>query len=91
MQNRRYLRDTINEFPRLYIHENLCPYNKSIFDKCLRIKTAGFIKRLWTYNGVVNFMISENPKEPPKKIHHVSELKNDFIKYGNILEIGNVS
>ena len=42
MQNRRYLRDTINEFPRLYIHENLCPSNKSIFDKCLRIKTAGF-------------------------------------------------
>ena len=43
-------------------------YNKSIFEKCIQIKTVGFIKNVWTDNGIINFKMSENPNEPPKKM-----------------------
>ena len=48
-------------------------YNKSIFEKCTRMKTAGFSNKVWTHYGMVNFKIGENPNEPPKIIYNESD------------------
>ena len=43
---RRYIRDTIWEFPDLFIHESLCFKFKDIHDKCNDLKSRGFIEKL---------------------------------------------
>ena len=63
-----------NDFNRIYIIENLCPDNKQIFDKCYKLKSSNIIKRLWSFNGVVNIKFSESNDEWPTKIYHYSDI-----------------
>ena len=43
------------------------------------MRNIGEIKKLWTYNGVVHFKVTDDYNERPKKIIHDS----DFNKYFN--------
>ena len=43
------------------------------------MRSNGEIKKLWTYNGIVHFKITDEYNERPKKIIHDS----DFNKYFN--------
>ena len=78
LRQRKYLKDTIWEHPNIYIHENLCPRYRSIFEKCENLKARGMIKKVWTYNGIVNYKKSDNLNERPKKIFHDSDFNNYF-------------
>ena len=78
-QNRKYLKESFGrEFPDLYIFENLCPRYRSIFDSCMDLKNSGEIKKLWTFNGIINFKTSNNTYERPKKIFHINDLDKYF-------------
>ena len=63
-----------NDFNRIFIIENLCLDNKRIFDKCYKLKSDNIIKRLWSFNGVVNIKFSDSRDEWPTKIYHFSDI-----------------
>ena len=46
LYNRKHIRDTIHEYPNIYIHENLCPRYKSIFEECHELKINNNIKKI---------------------------------------------
>ena len=63
-----------NGFGNIYIIENLCPENKRIFDRCYKLKSQGIIKKLWSFNGVVNIKFSSDYEEKPTKIFHYDDI-----------------
>lgn len=75
LQSRRYLKDTIWEFPNIYIHDSLCPKHKNLYDRCNTLKINGTIKKLWTYNGIIHIKTSDNYREWPKKVYHLNDLE----------------
>ena len=64
--------------PWSYICENLCPRFKSIMEDCNELKTNGNIRKIWTFNGVINFKKTVNGNERPEKIFHVEDLNKYF-------------
>ena len=65
-------------FTNLRIMENLCPAYRSIFDSLSNLKRDGRIKKLWTFNGTVNFKFSDNINEKPNKVFHECDLNYFF-------------
>lgn len=84
MKNRKYVskieKNTISQTAtkNLFIHENLAPMNKEIFDFCVERKKAGEIHKVWTFKGVVNLVHTDNVQEKPTKIYHYDDLWNIF-------------
>ena len=74
LQNRKYIKNCTTEYPGIYIFENLCPRFKSIMEDCKKLKIDGDIKKIWTFNGIINFRKTINENEWPKKIFHVEDL-----------------
>ena len=54
--------------------ENLCPAFKSIFEEMKVLKNNGIIAKVWTYNGHVNYKMTDSDQEKPRVIYHDSEL-----------------
>ena len=77
-KNRKYIKETITEFPGLYIFENLCPRYRSIFEACTDLKNNGEINKIWTFNGCINIKTSNNTYERPKKLFHINDLDKYF-------------
>ena len=50
---------------------------RSIYESLQEEKEQGNIKELWTYNGVINYKLTDNNKEQSKKIY----VQNDFDKF----------
>ena len=73
LKNRRKLKNS-NNYKELYISENLCPAYKSIYDKCYKMKKDGIIKKMWTFNGIVNIKYSDSERERPLKLFHIDNL-----------------
>ena len=65
-------------FHHIYITENLCPSNRSIFDHLNNLKKNGELKRVWSYNGTVQFKFTDDPNEKSKKILHECDLNYYF-------------
>ena len=68
LQNRKKLslcRDI--GYRNLFMVENLCPSYRSIFESLSELKKRNKIKRLWSYNGTINFKFSDSTNEKPKK------------------------
>ena len=78
LQGRRYLRDTIHEFPNIYIHESLCHQNKDIYEQCLSLQNNGNIRKLWTYNGTIYVKKTSNYNERPKRITNTNDIHYHF-------------
>ena len=78
LQNRKYLKETIPEYPNLYLFENLCPRYKSIMDECKKLKNTGEIRKVWTFNGTINFKKTDSQNERPKKLFHIYDLNKYF-------------
>ena len=75
---RRYLNDTIWEFPDIFIHESLCFKFKDIQDICNEMKNQGLIRKIWTYNGIINIKKSDNFNDLPLKIYHMDDIMRYF-------------
>ena len=69
-------------YSNIYIIENLCPANKSIYDQLSHLKEEGIIKKIWTYNGIVNYKRTENEHEKPIKIFHEYDIDNIYNDIG---------
>ena len=65
-------------FKHLYITENLCPSNRSIFNNLSDLKRDGEINKVWSYNGTVHFKFKDDPNEKPKKVYHECDLNFYF-------------
>ena len=65
------------EYKNLFIFENLCPYNKKIFDKLYKMKKVKQIHGVWSYNGNVFMQISNNGEQ--YHIQHLSDI--DYYLY----------
>ena len=69
-------------YNNLYVVENLCPAFKSIFEELKQLKDEGFIKQVWSYNGVINYKQSDDEQEKPVKIFHENEVQNIYNELG---------
>ena len=65
-------------FRNLFFMENLCPAYRSIFETLNKHRSNGEIKKLWTYNGTVQFKYTDNPKEKSIKVFHECDLNFYF-------------
>ena len=61
---------------RLFINENLSPYFNKIAYQCRRLKREGKIMKVYSHEGIVH--IVRSVQEKPKKIIHMSDLKDMF-------------
>ena len=63
---------------KIFIHENLGPRAKKIFDFCLQQQREGHIFKVWTVKGVTNFIYENDRNEKPTQVYHYDELWNLF-------------
>ena len=75
LKNRRMLKN--GEYKGCYISENLCPYNRKLFNRLYKLKKTGHIHHVWTYNGSVYMCIEENGDT--KHVQHSSDI--DYYLY----------
>ena len=62
---------------KLYINENLCSNNKTMYEEARKLKKNGLIHSYWTFNGVVH--IKKNEREQyGKKILHLADFEDHF-------------
>ena len=61
---------------KLFINENLSPYFSKIAYHCRKLKRAGKIIKVYSYEGIIHIVKSEQEKS--KKIHHMNDLINMF-------------
>ena len=79
LKNKKNLQNCKNiGFNNLHIVENLCPSYKSIFESLTEFKYEGKIKKVWSFNGVINYKLSDNDNEHPTKIYHEKELDHFY-------------
>ena len=67
-------------YSNLFIMENLCPAYKSIFDDLTELKNEGLVKKVWSFNGTVNYKLTGDTNEKPVKNLHEWELENLYIE-----------
>lgn len=66
----------------LRIYENLCPVFRSIYENLQEEKSKGNISQVWTYNGIINYKLTDNETEKPKKIYVQNDFENLLYKLG---------
>ena len=65
-------------FYHLFMMENLCMSNRFIFEKLCELKNNGQIKRVWSFNGTVQFKYTDSQTEKSTKIYHECDLNYYF-------------
>ena len=75
LKNRRMLKN--GAYKGCYISENLCPYNRKLFNRLYKMKKEGHIHHVWSYNGFVYMCIEENGDT--KHVQHTSDI--DYYLY----------
>ena len=81
LDNSKKLSESSNTiYKKIFITENLCPLNKTIFNYLYKLKKDSKIKSVWTFNGNVYFKISGDYNERPIKIQHVHEVDDYLVE-----------
>ena len=75
LKNRRLLKN--GEYRGCYISENLCPYNRKLFNRLYKMKKSGDIHHVWSYNGSIYMTIDDNGDA--KHVQHSSDI--DYYLY----------
>ena len=76
LKNKRKLKNSNGNYRNIYIIENLCPFNKRIFNALYKKKKEGVINSVWTYNGLVYCTLVEDGDT--HHIEHIDELDSDL-------------
>ena len=63
------------DYKKLYIIENLCQANKSIFNYLYKLKKENKTRSVWSFNGSVYFKKSSTEDGFGQKIVHVDDIK----------------
>ena len=79
--NKRFLKERVPYVENLYISESLCPKYRELFDECYKLKNECKIMYLWTFNGIINFKLSDRINEKAKRILHENDLEFYFPRY----------
>lgn len=61
---------------KVYINNNLCPYNKMLWGKCKRLYENSLIDRFWVFNGSLYVAINED--DDGIKVDHLEKLRLRF-------------
>ena len=65
-------------YNNLKIVENLCPFFRSIFDDLTTLKNEGQVNKVWTFNGIPNYKVTDDISEKPVKVFHEYELEKFY-------------
>ena len=74
LKNKKKLKNTSHK--NYYITENLCPYNKQIFNKLYKHKKNKAIHSLWSFNGNVFCKVREEDERV--QVQHLDEIDDLF-------------
>ena len=74
LKNKKQLKNTTHK--NYFVTENLCPYNKQIFNKLYKCKKSKTLYSLWTYNGNVFCKVNEN--DDRIQVHHLDDIEELF-------------
>ena len=74
LKNKKSLKN--GQYKKYYVIENLCPYNKKIFNTLYKCKKQDEIHSVWTYNGQVFAKIDEH--DQPTRISHMDDIDDLF-------------
>ena len=75
LKNKKKLKNN-NNYKNYYIIENLCPFNKRIFNKLYKLKKEEEIHTVWSFNGAVYAKVDEN--DEPTQIRHLEDIDELF-------------
>jgi hypothetical protein len=64
--------NNINQYKKIYIIENLCPYNKQLFNRLYKHKKEGNVYNVWSYNGLV--YVNFEPNGERYCVEHMDEV-----------------
>ena len=62
----------LNNNSKIYIHENLCPTYKYIYETVYQLFKNDQIQQVWTFKGIVHIKL--NDSEEQHKIVHINDL-----------------
>ena len=74
LKNKKQLKNTTHK--NYYVTENLCPYNKQIFNRLYKLKKSKTVHSLWSYNGNVFCKVNENDERV--QVQHLDEIDELF-------------
>ena len=64
LRNKKKAREVNNqEYRRLFVVENLCPFNKQLFNKLYGMKMRHEINSVWSFNGKIYCKFEENDEK----------------------------
>ena len=84
-KNKKKLKDSeeklkgIGIHGKIFINNNLCPYNKMLWGKCKRLFDAELISRFWVFNGSLYYALSE--QDSGTKVDHLRKLQLQFPEF----------
>ena len=73
LKNKKKLKSTNYKY---YITENLCPYNKQIFNRLYKHKKNNELHSLWSYNG--NVFCKVNEEDERVHVQHLDDIDDLF-------------
>ncbi len=74
LKKKKNLKST--KFKNYYVIENLCPFNKKIFNKLYKLKKEDEIRSVWSYNGQVYVQLEEDGERI--QVQHLDEIPDLF-------------
>jgi len=63
---------------KIFINNNLCPYNKFLWGKCKQLHTEKLIDRFWVFNGHLYITDDLDRDQKGLKVLHFNTLKEKF-------------
>ena len=79
LRNSKKLAGSSNhEYKKLFIIENLCYWNKKIFNYLYRLKKENKIRSVWSYNGSVFYKMSDSEDEIAVRAYHIDDIVSNF-------------
>ena len=81
MKKRRklpYIGERMGFGEALQFTDNLCPLYQEIYEKCQDLEETGDIRKVWTYKGIINYILTDNADELPTKVFHLHDLLQYF-------------
>ena len=55
----RYKLNSIPQYKKVFVTENLCPTNKKIYNALYKLKKSKIIHAVWSYNGCIFYRVDE--------------------------------
>ena len=75
LKNKKKL-NTNKQYKQYFITENLCPYNKKIFNRCYRLKKNKELHSVWSYNG--NIFVKVRESDQRIQVEHLDDIDDLF-------------